>query len=1025
MRGAGIAFRGGRRSWLRGGALALSLAAIVLTGMTTAPAAQAQNARPDFGQFKHRRWTADDGAPVGISGMIQTSDGYLWLLSDALYRFDGVTFERVAAPAGSPMERATPSTLMVSQAGELWVGFRDAVGIAVYRNGVLQDMRMPNPPRVIGRLTQTADGVIWASSGMYQGRLKRFAKGRWEHADDALGLPDGAVTGMEVTPNGNLWVVLSHRDGQTGSLAYLPPGATLFTKTPHRLSRQPRIKVDPNGALWVADRKGTRMLIDPAGKPPSPAILFPPVPDFRAADLAFDRAGGIWGTTQAAGIFHIPASATSRSGSGGQVRRFREVDGLTSDTTHAPFVDREGSVWIVTELGVDQFRPASALQEARITAEPTEGVAMAQAKDGRVYIAPRGTLFMAEPGQPARPLGPTGDVLALCTARDGGIWMIQTSRIVRVQAKRWVSEPSFPGDEPATSCAEDRLGRLWMVLMSGQLVWRDAKGSHHAQGDAGKARVWDMITTPSGDITFTTPGDLATIQGDRYALTKLAPFDIGLPTMIAAGARDVFVSGNGGLLRVRGDKVARLDGSRFPWVARLRSLVQTPRGETWMISRLAISRVSTADLDRAFDDPRAPLDRRLFDSNDGLSSAAQHAGFAGVQSVVGGDGRVWFLNREGAAFFDPARLQANTLAPPVAIRWLASGQKVYRDPQQIVLPPGTRSIEIAYAGLSLAVPQRVRFRYRLDGVDDHWVDPGARRLASYSNLRPGRYRFQVIAANDEGVWNKIGATLAFEVRPTFVQSWPFKALCAVALAGILWLAYRLRMRVVTNRIRMRMATRVEERERIARELHDTLLQSVQSLTLRFQLAVDDLPKKAPARPALVAAIDRADEVIAQGRDRVRELRSSHNERDIGAIIADIVARQAFAPEVVVAMETDGAPRALDPLTLDEVGQIASEAIFNIWRHAHAGRITIETSYGADFCLRIADDGAGIDPEIAESGKDGHFGVSGMRERASKLRGELRVRRVPTGGAEVMLTIPGEIAYAPERRRRLAPLESRW
>ncbi|WP_165186063.1 sensor histidine kinase [Caulobacter soli] len=1013
-----MAFKDMTRAWLR--RIVLTLAVVGLTVLAVSPDAHAQAQRPDFGQFKHRRWTADDGAPFGITDIVQTPDGYLWLSADALYRFDGVTFERIAAPAGSPMERAAPATLMVSRAGELWVGFRDATGVAVYRNGGLQDMKMPNPPRVVARLAQTADGAIWTLSGMNSDRLRRFANGRWEQADETFGLPAGVAVGLSPAPNGDLWIPLSYPGGASGGLAYLPAGAKRFQQTPYRLAGRPRAQIDGAGALWLSDATGTRKVLDRAGKPTSPALAYPSLPDLRAATIAFDREGGLWGTTESVGIFHIPAPTAL---GGGKIGQFRAVDGLTSDIAFKPLIDREGSVWIATELGIDQFRPASALQEVSVPAAPAQGLSIAAAKDGSVYLQSNQVLFRALPGHPPREIAKTGSESAsLCAARDGGVWHIQGSQIAKIRDDHVrVSGPPPPGDDLPISCAEDRQGRLWVTLSSSHLAWRDEQGWHQVQGEAAKARVWDMVTTPAGDLAATIPADLATMTGDRYAVTKLADFKLGYPTLLAPGVQDLFVGGSGGLLRVRGIQIKQLDGTRFPWAVRLRGLVQTPQGETWLVSPRGVARIATSDLDRAFDDPGARIDARVYDSHDGLTSTAQHVGFAGIQVAVGGDGRVWFLNREGAAYFDPLRLQRNALPPPVAIRWLASGGKVYRDPKTLVLPPGSRSIEIAYAGLSLAVPQRVQFRYRLEGVDADWVDPGSRRLASYSNLGPGRYRFRVIAANNDGTWNNTGATLDFEIRPTFFQAWPFKALCGVALLGLLWLAYRLRMRVVTARIRARMAERVEERERIARDLHDTLLQSVQTLTLRFQLAVDDLPKTARARPALEAAIDRADEVIAQGRNRVHDLRSSHDRTDLEPLLADIVAAQAFDPGVVISVATDGAPRALAPLVLDEVGQIASEAIFNVWRHANASRLTIETRYGPDFSLRVADDGAGIDPQIAERGKDGHFGVVGMRERASKLRGELRVRRLPEGGTEVTLTLPGAIAYATGGQRWLARL----
>jgi signal transduction histidine kinase/ligand-binding sensor domain-containing protein len=992
------------------------LLALLLSLAFLTPAAHAQAVPAGFNGFKHVRWGAEEGAPEGVNEIAQSGDGYLWLAGEYLYRFDGTSFERIDWPGAGSANRASPTGLMVSRRGELWVGMRRNGGVAVYRDGELHDMGMPDPPRVLFDMAEAPDGAIWAASGMFDGQLRRLHAGRWESLGDRLKMPEGAVMGMVFTPDGTLWITLTHQSGDSGSLAYLKPGARRFALMPDRLSGRPHMALDPNGALWVSDPNDTHMVVDAQGKAPARPIRFPAVPNLRTPLIAFDRSGGLWGATASVGLFHI-AGAAGSSGSATVPSPFGAFNGLTSDSTYGAFVDREGSVWIATESGIDQFRRASAVQELAIPANPIHGLAIASAKDGSVYIESGRKLFRVAPGQAPRQIGALGPGdLALCIAQGGGIWVVQPGRSLRVRGDRAEPVTSYSGNEAPTNCVEDRLGRLWVALFDRGLVWRDGRG-WHAVGEAFAGRqAWDMVATAAGDLAFTSGADLLTLQGNRLTLMK----GIGA-ARISAGVRDIFLSDNRGLLRVRDGQFARLPESRFPWIGVLRSLVQTPRGETWMIGAAGISRVATADLDRAFDDPRAPLEHSVFNAQDGLASQAQHGGFTGIQSVVGGDGRVWFLNRQGAAYFDPATLQRNTLVPPVTIRSLTSGGKVWRDPAGLVLPAGTHALDIAYAGLSLLVPQRVRFRYQLEGVDEGWIDAGARRLASYTNLGPGRYRFRVIAANNDGVWNKAGATLAFEIRPTFVQSWPFKLLCAALLLGLAWLAYSMRMRVVAARIRARMAERIEERERIARELHDTLLQAVQSLTLRFQLAVDDLAPKEPARPSLIQAIDTADRVIAEGRDRVQDLRS-RQAGDVEQIVQELIAQQGFGPGVEAAVLTTGTPRAMDPLALEEITRIAGEALFNIRRHADARQVTVEIRHGASFVLRFADDGIGIHPQLAAIGKQGHFGLSGMRERARKLRGSLAIRPLPDHGTEVLLTVPGAIAYK-RRGGLLAQLRS--
>lgn len=995
------------------------LAAFMLAALCVIPS-NAQISRLGFGQFKHSRWTPDDGAPTSINGVVQTPDGYLWVASVAgLYRFDGVTFERFPGPPGSSMARTSPSQMFVSRAGELWVGYAQRGGVAVYRGGQLRDMRLPKPPPQITELAETDDGAIWAVWGGAGTRLNRLLHGRWAAMDESLGLPRGAILSLLTTRDGTLWAALMGDEPSASLLAYLPKGERRFRVSGENVST-PRLALDPNGNLWVSDQIGTRMVRDGQGRPPARRIQYPPVADVRMPTLAFDAQGGIWGATRSSGIFYIPDAARSRRTPEDRVRRYLATDGLTSDATFDVMVDREGSIWVASELGLDRFRVAGMVREPAIPSESIAGLHMAGTNDGTLYVTAAKTLFEVAPGQPPRAvLAGLDDVVALCAARGGGLWLIRFGQIVHIRRDGNEVSPGPAGGADATSCAEDRFGRLWLPLGEGGMLWRDRSGWHRATGTLAQASVWDMVVDPSGDLAFMIGlKDLARLRGNRLSITPLDRMNIGQLSAIVAGPRDVLISGADALVRVRGDRLRRLDGAKFPWVARLRGIVQTRDGDTWLQGLDGISRVSTAALDRAFDQPGAPLERTLFDMRDGLTSLAQHFGFRGLQAAAGADGKVWFLNRAGAVFIDPKRIRPNVLAPPVVIRSLAAGGDIYRDPETLTLEAGTSSVDIGYTALSLAVPQRVRFRYRLEGIDDRWIDPGTRREASYANLGPGHYRFHVIAANDDGVWNRAGATLEFDITPTFVQSWPFKLLCGLVVLGLLWLAYSLRLRTVAGRIRLRMTERIGERERIARELHDTLLQSVQALIVRFQLAADDIPADQPARRTLEEALDRADDVLAEGRDRVRDLRPRAGTDDIQQILRDIARKQAFDPAVDVRIMTDGEPRALDPLVFDEVARIANEALFNIWRHSQANEIEICVGFRANsFSVRFRDNGIGIAPSMLENGgRDGHFGLAGMRERAASIEGELTVENLEQGGTAVTLIVPARIAYASSRGR---------
>ncbi|WP_232494981.1 sensor histidine kinase [Novosphingobium kaempferiae] len=978
-----------------------------------------------FKRFKHTRWTADEGAPSGISSITQTSDGFLWIAASAgLVRFDGVTFERVPPPAGSPMERAEPTKLLVSRKGELWVGYANSGGVAVLRDGRLQNMAMPKPPPSISGLAETPDGAVWAVHGGWENRVWRLSDGRWEQVDERLRLPAGQLTSPEVDGNGTLWTALVQPEAQSAQLLYLPLHDDRFRISAERITNRPAMKVAPDGKLWIADQYGIRVPARHVGKPFGRPDGFQLAPKARSVVLEFDGKGGVWGAALGGGAVYSPGPLNAGERSYPQVARFRATDGFTSDIAFAVYADREGNVWFGTDLGLDQFRPADIVPEPTIVHDPAEGMMIDRANDGTVYVMAPQRIYAVSPGRRPRPVLDSG-AYVICAARKEGLWVIHPERLIHVHGERQESFPTYPFKSQPANCAEDRFGRLWVGLADLTMMQRDSGGWHPPRGPLSHTPVWDLIATPDGDIAFTTPEDLVIARGDRMAAIRLAPYELRRVAMIQAGTRDIFLRGNGMLARFRDGRLQRLDGRRYPWLAKIRSLVQTPSGDTWMTSEAGVHKVRTADLDRAFDD-HGPLPVRTLDSRDGLVSGAQHTGYTGIQAVLGGDGRLWFLNRFGASFVDTARLTRNRLAPNVLIRSLSARGRTWSDPRSIVLPPGTRSLEIAYAALSMAVPQRVRFRYRLEGVDEGWVDPGARRLASYANLGPGRYRFQVVAANNDGVWNRKGAALEFEIRPTFFQSWIFRGLCGIALAGLLWLAYSLRLRAVANRIRLRITERMDERERIARELHDTLLQSVQALTLSVQLAVDELPAQEPARPALEGALDRADRVIAEGRDRVRELRPFQGPNDVAQMVADTLETHALDPEARVTVATSGSPRPLDPLVLDELNRIVGEAIFNIQRHARARSVTIDIEFHANFRMRFADDGIGIDPAVlAKGGREGHFGLPGMRERARKLHGDLLVRPLAQGGTEVVLTVPGRVAYRGGRLAMLRHAAGQW
>jgi signal transduction histidine kinase len=303
-----------------------------------------------------------------------------------------------------------------------------------------------------------------------------------------------------------------------------------------------------------------------------------------------------------------------------------------------------------------------------------------------------------------------------------------------------------------------------------------------------------------------------------------------------------------------------------------------------------------------------------------------------------------------------------------------------------VLPAGTRNIEINYTALSLTVPSRMKFRTQLVGVDPQWREFGNVRKASYSNLGPGKFHFQVKASNNDGVWNESPATLDFVIAPLFYQTLWFYTLCTAATLFVLWQLYRLRVHQLTRQVQGRMTARLEERERIARELHDTLLQSTQGMILLFQGFAGRLKRPDPMRDQMEVALDQADRLLNEARSRVNDLRAIAPNSDLAQAIARLGAELFADGTAVFKFTISGTPRVLGPTIADELHLIIREALTNALRHAEASIVEAEIEFGADdLRVRIRDDGNGADEALLRDGAhSGHFGVQGMRERAQHI-----------------------------------------
>jgi signal transduction histidine kinase len=444
-------------------------------------------------------------------------------------------------------------------------------------------------------------------------------------------------------------------------------------------------------------------------------------------------------------------------------------------------------------------------------------------------------------------------------------------------------------------------------------------------------------------------------------------------------------------------------------------VIETADGGLWLNEMRGIVHFPPEEVRQFIADPNYSVKGRRFDYLDGLPGKPR-MDFTVSTAVETSDGRLWFAADHGLGVIDPAHFFKNVVPPPVSIVSISNEKDRQPISNSIKFPAGTHAVEIDYTALSFSIPERVRFRYKLEDVNAAWQDAGTRRQAYYNNLGPGRYRFRVIACNNDGVWNEEGASLDFTIAPAFDQTAWFRALCILAAGGVVWALYWLRMRQATTRLHQRLGARLEERERIARELHDTFFQGIQGLLLCFHTATSQLRKDEPARRIFEETLKQSDQVMLEGRELVLDMRATASEpTDLPTAIADFGEEMRKGGSCDFRVVVNGSIRSLNPVVFEELFKIGKEALGNAFRHSGAHSIEAELNYErSELRIRMRDDGQGIESSILRQGhRDGHFGLPGMRERAQRIGAHLDVWSRSGAGSEVELRIPADVAYVSE------------
>ena len=993
------------------------------------PDAWALNPALDVSQYAHTAWKVRDGfTKGGIYAVAQTPDGYLWLGTElGLLRFDGVRAVPWQPPAGQHLPSDFIMSLLVTRDGTLWIG--TLKGLASWRVDKLTRYAELDG-RYIFALLEDREGALWASgSASPTGKLCTIRKSGVQcYGDDGV-LGRGAFNLYEDS-KGNLWA------GVKDGLWRWRPGSPKFYRLAGELNGIRALGEDADGTLLVGWKGGIYRFVD--GKTeayPVSGIR----QQFRASRILRDHGGGLWIATGGQGLVHVHP---------GRADAFAQADSLSGDNVTALFEDREGDVWVATADGLDRFRDFAVATFAVKQGLAAQGVAFAlAARDGSVWLATSAGLnrwtngHIASFGQHGGRLHGHIPISLLQDSR-GRIWVSTTEGGGYLENEGFSPINGVPGGM-VHGTTEDTAGSLWianqeqgLLRLVGDRLAEKIPWAQLGHKDIASALVADPLQ--GGLWLGFIYGGVAYFKDGRVRAAYAGSDGLGegrVNTLRLDADGALWAATDGGLSRLRNGRIATLTSKNGLPCDAVHWSMEDDAGSVWLYMPCGLVRLARAELaewaaaadkDKSGDAKR--IQATVFDSSDGVRTHGAGGGY-GALVAKAPDGKLWFLPFDGVSVFDPSHLPLNKLPPPVYVEQITADRKTYDASSatngRVSLPALIRDLKIDYTALSLVAPEKVMFRYKLEGRDGDWQDAGNRRQAFYTDLPPRNYRFRVVACNNSGVWNEAGTFLDFSVAPAYYQTIWFRMLCVAAFLALLWMLYQLRLRQLAREFDAGLEARVNERTRIARELHDSLLQGFQGLMFRLQAVRDLLPGRASeAVQALDIALERGDKAIAEGRDTVSDLREplmgdSDIAQALTALGKELALQSGNGAVRCVRVLVEGKQQELNPILRDEIYRIAREALRNAFRHARAQKIEAEITYSdSEFLLHVRDDGGGIDPEIANQGaRAGHWGLPGMRERAKSFGGKLEVWSEPGAGTEIELSVPGAIAYGKSEPRR--------
>jgi len=945
--------------------------------------------------------TSRDGLPANaIAALAQTTDGAVWARTEAgVARWDGLRFQK---PEDAKLSGGVEVTSMAADgSGGLWVG--TAQGVAVFRDGAWIPIPSEVPASAIVKALPGGDVLIAAANG-----LSVFHAGKLTKIAPAIALDD--ISFLDRLSHGTLAVasksaLLLMANGAAANLTANPILARFTVGRELPGSRIESVYADREGCLWVGTNRGlARIAFGATGGPP--AVQRMPASDPLASNavvsLLEDREGDIWAGTETAGL-HILRDARFRILGGS--------DGLSSDATTA-IVQTTGATTPVVWIGTRD----AGLNRVSVRPDGTRAIATLTTANGllsnvilSLALAPDGALWVGTPDGLNR-IGngaiasytsadglPDDFIRSVLAAPDGSVWIGTRRGLTNLDHGRFVNYTVRDGlgSDLVGALALTPEGTLWIATLNGLSRLNHGKLQNYTTADGLSSNVITALAAGSGGSLWigTQEGGLNLWDGKRF-----------LPVN-RRGAHGLIVGA--GALPAAIHAVA------------LAGRQEVGQNQVWLASDTGLTRVDLAALEACAKQNNCDLQAARgvnFSTADGLRSRETSSNSHPTVSLAA-DGTLWFTTPRGVILVDPLHFSATPPAPPVALerfavddRDLPTGDETART---LRITAGAERFQFDYAGLSFAAPQKLRYQYMLEGFDHAWIDAGARRTAYYTNIGPGNYRFRVRAALGDAAFASAAdtasyapqeASVSFVLQPHYYQTWWFLALAVVAAAALIWLVYRRRV----LRVEREFGAVMGERNRIAREIHDTLAQGYVGISLQLEILGELLRhgRSDSAARHLKATQEMVREGLNDARQSIWALRSQDNGEQTLPIRLRRLVEQAGDSGLRAHLEVYGAYRALPAEAEREILRVAQEAVQNVKKHAAASRLGVRLEYDQrSLTLTIVDDGAGFDVRGLSRKQEGHYGLTGMRERAALIEGKITVVSEPGMGTTVRLTVP--------------------